>query len=192
MLNNSAAEALCLSDGESSWSGSRGKRALDIAVSLSAFIVLLIPMLLIAVCVRLSSPGPAIFFQERVGAKGKPFKILKFRTMTADRGQGGPGLTRTGDERITPFGRFLRRLKLDELPQLVNVLCGQMSLVGPRPKLPQYADEATLQSRPGITGAATLQFRGEEDLLRQFEDPRDMEDFYQQYVKPAKARLDCE
>jgi lipopolysaccharide/colanic/teichoic acid biosynthesis glycosyltransferase len=147
-------------------------------------------MILIAIAVLVTSQGGALFTQLRVGRDGRLFRIYKFRTM-AERpaNDRGIGLTRAGDDRVTTLGRFLRKLKLDELPQFYNVLRGEMGLVGPRPKLPQYEPLRNMPYRPGITGAATLIFRGEEDLLRSVPSDQ-LDDFYEKRIKILKARVD--
>lgn len=170
------------------------KRGLDLLIS-AALLLLLAPLLLvIALWVRLDSPGPALFRQTRVGLGGKPFTIHKFRTMRVD--GGGLGLTVGDDVRITPAGHWLRRLKFDELPQLWDVLRGAMSLVGPRPDLPQYValyPEALraelLAVRPGITDPASLAFRHEAEMLAAAADP---ERIYVEQILPAKLRLSAD
>ena len=171
------------------WSLSQSKRILDILIALGVISTFAVPMLLIAACIRLTSKGPSILIQQRVGLNGRMFALFKFRSMESSAQCLGPGLTRAGDSRITPVGRWIRKFKLDELPQFYNILRGDMSVVGPRPKLPQYAEEANLGFRPGITGAATLAFRDEEDILAGI-DPEDVETFYQSHIKPMKSLMD--
>ena len=166
------------------------KRGLDVAGS-AAGLAVLSPLLLgLAVAVRFSSPGSILFRQERMGRFGVPFQLLKFRSM--EEGGRGPQVTAANDPRITGIGRVLRRYKLDELPQLVNVLRGDMSLVGPRPEVRRYVerfpdDYATILTvRPGITDEAAIAYRDEEGLLAAADDP---ERAYLNGVLPAKIRL---
>lgn len=168
------------------------KRFLDIALSLVAVLALALPMAAIAGLVWLSSPGGVLYRQTRVGLHGKPFSILKFRTMRPSRD--GPSITRSGDARITPVGAILRRLKLDELPQIYNVLLGDMSIVGPRPEVPKYVEMYTeeeraivLSVRPGITDLAAIYFRDEEQILAAAGD--DMERAYVNEIMPVKIRF---
>jgi lipopolysaccharide/colanic/teichoic acid biosynthesis glycosyltransferase len=146
-------------------------------------------MLVIVLLVRLDSPGPALFRQRRAGRNREEFILFKFRSMRVE-GSDGPAITVSGDGRVTAVGAFLRRYKLDELPQFWNVLKGNMSLVGPRPKLPHH-EGLDLPYRPGITGIATLAFREEEKILAGI--PREkLEAFYESFIKPRKAQLDLE
>jgi lipopolysaccharide/colanic/teichoic acid biosynthesis glycosyltransferase len=174
----------------SEWIRSRIRRCIDCSLALCVLLVFAVPMLILALCIRFTSPGRVFFTQERVGKNGRLFKIFKFRSMTeADGKNRGPGLTRAGDHRVTAIGRFLRKSKFDELPQFYNVLRGDMSLIGPRPKLPQYASLVNMNYRPGITGAATIVFRCEEELMRGV-DQAHLDDFYARHIKPVKVRLD--
>jgi lipopolysaccharide/colanic/teichoic acid biosynthesis glycosyltransferase len=180
----------------SSWTLSPARRALDFCVAAIALVLFAPILAVIALCVRLTSAGPIIFRQERVGREGELFTIYKFRTMEAGPREAGPrrkglSVTRHGDHRITRVGAVLRRYKLDELPQLVNVLLGDMSLVGPRPKLPDHHHNVSVPFRPGITGAATLVFRREEEMLRHIPE-NELEDFCLHVLTPYKAKLDLE
>jgi lipopolysaccharide/colanic/teichoic acid biosynthesis glycosyltransferase len=150
-------------------------------------------MLVVAAWIRLDSPGPVFFRQERVGRHGKVFRIHKFRTMTVDAERCGPQLTVGADVRVTRAGRLLRANRLDELPQFLDVLAGDMSLVGPRPDVPRYVDrwpadlrERVLAVRPGITDPASLQFRDEATLLAQAADP---EREYMDVILPRKLAV---
>lgn len=145
-------------------------------------------MVVVAAIIRCTSSGPIIFCQQRAGRNRELFTIFKFRTMVEHSEGIGPEHTAIGDPRITTFGRFLRHFKLDELPQLYNVLRGDMSLVGPRPKLLQH-EQSKMLCRPGVTGAATLAFRREQQLLCQIPVGR-VDEFYQHYVAPLKMALD--
>lgn len=147
------------------------KRAFDLISALLA-LGLLAPILgVIAVLIKISGPGPVFFLQERTGKNGKPFFIYKFRTMVEDAARLGPGITGAGDPRITRVGNLLRITKLDELPNLLNVVRGEMSLVGPRPDLPRFMSALTPEQRkifafrPGLTGPTQLRYIAEEELL---------------------------
>lgn len=169
------------------------KRLFDVACSALGLLVLSPLLLLTAIWVKLDSPGPALFRQIRVGRHGVPFTIHKFRTM---RVEPGAAITVGADPRITRSGQLLRQTKLDELPQLWDVLRGAMSLVGPRPELPRYVEfypaelrERVLAVRPGITDPASLAFSREAELLAAAADP---EREYREVVMPAKLRLSAD
>ena len=147
-------------------------------------------MLLVAICIKVKMPGPVLFRQQRVGRKGRLFTMVKFRTMLVN--HGGNSVSVAGESRITPLGSMLRRWKLDELPELWNVLLGDMSFVGPRPDVPGYADTLTgedreiLQLRPGITGPASMKYRNEEEILSAVENPQKYND---EVIFPDKVRI---
>ena len=152
------------------------KRIFDFVASLSGLLLLWPILLIIAIIIKIKMPkGPIFFKQTRVGQHGKLFTMIKFRTMNAN--HQGNSISIKGDSRITPFGSVLRRYKLDELPELLNVFIGDMSFVGPRPDVPGYADKLTgedriiLQLKPGITGPASLKYSNEEELLASQPDP---------------------
>ena len=169
------------------------KRMFDVAAALTGLVLLAPLFVVVAVWIRLDSPGPVFFRQERVGRGGVPFRIHKFRTMRVAAESPGPALTIGADPRITRAGAFLRRTKIDELPQLIDVLRGDMSIVGPRPEVPHFVATyppelraKVLSVRPGITDPASLQFRDESTLLARAADP---EKEYRDVVLPAKLRL---
>jgi lipopolysaccharide/colanic/teichoic acid biosynthesis glycosyltransferase len=170
------------------------RRLLDIIVSGTALLLCCPLLLAIGALIRLDSSGPIFFRQTRVGRNGVRFQIWKLRTMVTDAAGLGPGITAAGDSRVTRVGAWLRRTKLDELPQLVNVLRGEMSFVGPRPEVPKYVafytehQSEVLGVRPGITGPAQMEFRNEEALL----EGANPETEYVQRILPAKLRLDLE
>jgi len=147
------------------------KRVADVVFSGTALVVLAPAFALIAVAIVVASPGPVFFKQERTGRGGKPFFIWKFRTMVRDAAALGPSITGAGDPRVTRVGHFLRATKLDELPNLVNVVKGEMSIVGPRPDLPRFMTALTadqrlvLAFRPGVTGPTQIRYIAEEEML---------------------------
>ena len=168
------------------------KRLFDILIAAAGLLLAAPLMLAIAVWIKLDSPGPVFFRQERVGRHGRAFRIHKFRTMRHDPSDRGPQITVGGDGRITRVGALLRNSKLDELPQLLDVLQGTMSLVGPRPEVPRYiqfypADlrDKILSVRPGITDLASIEYRRESELLARAVDP---ERAYVEQVLPEKLR----
>lgn len=167
------------------------KRIIDIVLSIIGLIVLAPLILTISIIIKLADPGAILFKQERMGIGFKPFTLYKFRSMVQSPDWMGPNVTSAGDVRITPVGRFLRKTKLDELPQLINVLIGDMSIVGPRPEVRKYVemfkDEYIdiLSVRPGITDNAAIEFRDEEELLAKYDDP---EKGYIEEILPAKLK----
>ena len=171
------------------------KRSFDILVSLAVLLVLSPVLLVTGIAVALGSEGGALFEQVRVGRRGKEFHLLKFRTMRPGSEAGGQITVGMRDPRITGVGLFLRRTKLDELPQLINVLRGDMSLVGPRPEVPRYValysseQRKVLEVRPGITGLASLAYFRENELLGRSADPHPT---YVEEVMPAKLALELE
>ena len=169
------------------------KRLFDIVCAALGLLVLSPVLLVCALLVGLTSPGGVLFRQERIGKDGVPFTIYKFRSMRKD--NAGLKISTSHDTRITPVGRVLRKTKLDELPQLWNVLKGDMSFVGPRPEVREYTDLYTpeqrqvLMVRPGITGLASIRYRNENELLTASSDPNRT---YIEEVMPAKLALDLE
>jgi lipopolysaccharide/colanic/teichoic acid biosynthesis glycosyltransferase len=176
--------------GLSRWSRSSSKRLFDCACAILALPVIMPLLLVIAAMVRLTSPGPILFLQERVGRDGRIFKIFKFRTMAHLADAEHHPITTSTNQQFTSIGPLLRRLKLDELPQIVNVLLGHMSLVGPRPKLPEHV-LFNLPCRPGITGLATIMFASEEVILARVPKDR-LKEYYHLLVLPMKQQLDAD
>jgi len=168
------------------------KRLVDISISLAALLALSPLMLVIAAVIKATSAGPAFFRQERIGRNFSPFRIYKFRTMVRNADSMGRLLTCGADPRMTRVGRLLRKSKLDELPQLLNVLKGDMSLVGPRPEVGKYVDlfphefRELLRVRPGITDLASLKYSNEAALLARYPNP---EQVYVERILPDKIRL---
>jgi lipopolysaccharide/colanic/teichoic acid biosynthesis glycosyltransferase len=167
------------------------KRTFDAAAAVVGLVLLSPVFLVVAALIKAQDRGPVFFRQERVGRGGRTFRIHKFRTMRV--ANAGALITRTDDDRITPVGAFLRRTKLDELPQLIDVLRGDMSIVGPRPEVPRYVamwgDEARaeiLTVRPGISDPASIAFRNEQDVLAAAEDP---ERHYVEVILPQKVAM---
>ena len=170
------------------------KRAFDLLGALIGLLLLWWLIVIAFVFASVDARGNGFFIQERIGRHGRPFRVVKIKTMRPDAGL-STTVTRSGDPRITSLGRFFRKTKLDELPQLWNVLLGQMSFVGPRPDVPGFADtlvgedRAVLSLRPGITGPATLAYRDEEELLASQPDP---ERYNREVIYPDKVRLNLE
>jgi len=168
------------------------KRGLDLAAAVTGLLLTLPLSVWIAIAIKRSSPGPIMYAGTRVGRGGRPFRMYKFRTMVPDADRNGVWSTADDDPRITRIGATLRRYKLDELPNLINVARGEMSLVGPRPQVPadvaKYIDEERklLSVRPGITDRASIRFRNEGELLKGHSDP---DAAYDRLIRPEKSRL---
>ena len=171
------------------------KRLFDVIASSAGLVVLLPVLAVLAIVLKLESTGPVFYRGLRAGRYGKPFRIFKFRTMVVNADKIGGPTSSADDPRITRVGNFLRRYKLDELPQLINVLKGEMSLVGPRPEVVQevllYTEEEKrlLEVRPGITDWASIRFRNEGEILRGSTDPHQA---YREKIRPEKIRLGLE
>jgi lipopolysaccharide/colanic/teichoic acid biosynthesis glycosyltransferase len=170
------------------------KRVFDVVGAIAGLVLFVLPGAVISAVIKGTSRGPVLFIQSRVGRGGRLFKCAKFRTMEVGAERSGT-ITKAGDRRVTSVGRFLRRYKLDEFPQLWNVLTGRMSFVGPRPDMPGYADllegkaRRLLEIRPGITGPASLLFRDEETLLASVARTRAFND---EVVYPAKVAINLD
>ena len=173
--------------------GERARRAFDIAFAAAALTALALVMALVALAILAEGGGPVLFSQTRLGKEGRHFRLLKFRKFAADAGRGGPAVTRRGDPRMTRVGRFLERTKLDELPQLWNILSGDMSVVGPRPESLAFAGcfstryRGVLRFKPGIFGPCQVMFRNEGGL---YQDGCDPEEYYSRVLFPLKAHAD--
>jgi lipopolysaccharide/colanic/teichoic acid biosynthesis glycosyltransferase len=170
------------------------KRIFDFSSSFIGLIVLSPLLIFISLAIKIDSTGPVLFSQKRVGKDGKVFILVKFRTMMVNQNSNNTA-TEKGDDRITRIGAFLRKYKLDELPELWNVLKGEMSLVGPRPDVPGYADNLKgedrriLKLRPGITGTASLKYANEEEILSAQDDPQKYND---EVIFPDKVKVNLE
>ncbi len=171
------------------------KRTFDVVAGMAVLIVTAVPMLVIGIKIALESPGGVFYRQERVTTYGKKFRIHKFRTMVADADQLGSAVTVSGDSRITPTGAFLRKYRLDELPQVFDVLAGDMSFVGTRPEVTKYVKEytkemrATLLMPAGITSEASIRYKDEADLL---DAANDVDRVYVEQVLPEKMKYNLE
>lgn len=163
----------------------------DFTIAILLGIILFIPSIIIAILIKVSSKGPVFFLQERVGHKERIFKIYKFRTMKIGSSKYG-AITIGNDDRITKIGKFLRKTKLDEIPQLINIYKGEMSFVGPRPDTPEYKEyykkenSSFFEMVPGITGKASIYLSNEEELMENVDNPRD---FYIEKIIPQKVKL---
>jgi lipopolysaccharide/colanic/teichoic acid biosynthesis glycosyltransferase len=180
-------------EGVDSFGPGFARRTLDVTLSLFALVVLAVPMLIVAIAVRIDSRGPSFYRQRRIGQGGRSFSLIKFRTMV--HGARGSLLTQPGDARVTRLGHFLRAVAIDELPQLLNILAGHMTLVGPRPQTPGFASSyppelrEVFAYRPGLVGPGVLRLN-DDDVLP--EDMDGVENWYLQNVIPARVQLDLE
>lgn len=171
------------------------KRIFDFLVSLVGIIILSPVFIIVSIAIKIDSRGSILFLQKRVGKDGKEFNIYKFRTMVTDAEKLGKQITIGNDSRITKVGAFLRKFKIDELPQLFNVLLGDMSLVGPRPEVPKYValyndeQKKVLSIRPGITDMASLRYKDENDILGKVDNP---EEYYINVIMKDKLSLNLE
>lgn len=174
------------------------KRVTDIVLSLVMIVMLIIPMLIIALMIKFSSKGPVFYKQERVTTYGRKFMIMKFRTMTVGADKTGELLTYENDSRITKVGKLLRKIRLDELPQIFHVLSGKMSFVGTRPEVTKYVDRytpemyATLLMPAGVTSFASIEFKDEDAILGQVTDAMNVDDVYVDDVLPKKMKYNLE
>jgi lipopolysaccharide/colanic/teichoic acid biosynthesis glycosyltransferase len=178
--------------------GRAGKRLLDVALCIATLPITIPLAAVIAIAVKVTSQGPVIYRADRVGRYGRRIVVLKFRTMRTERD--GPRITRSGDHRITPIGRFLRASKLDEIPQIVNVLCGDMSIVGPRPEDPAYVAAYSAEQRhvlsvlPGMTCLAFLRLGHDQAVIERAkpagEQPFDVESYYMREILPEKLDIE--
>jgi len=169
-----------------------GKRIFDLVLSIPSLIILSPVYLLSAILIKLDTPGPILFSQDRIGQNGKPFRLYKFRTMVKDAAKIGPPVTTADDPRITRTGRLLRKFKVDEMLQVMNIVKGDMSVLGPRPEVKKYIDifaeeyKDILKIKPGMTDYALIAFRNEEDILTRFQN---VEEGYIKEVMPKKIKL---
>jgi len=174
------------------------KRVMDIFFSFLLTLFLFLPMLIIALCIKIDSKGPVLYKQERVTTYGKKFRIYKFRSMTVGADKVGALVTSQNDARITRTGKFLRKFRLDELPQVFNVLFGDMSIVGTRPEVQKYVDRyspqmyATLLMPAGITSLASIKYKDEDSIIGEISDPAMIDDVYVNDILPDKMKYNLE
>lgn len=178
----------------------RVKRVLDFALAIILTIVLSPIMVVLAVCIKLDSKGPVFYRQERITQYGRPYRIFKFRTMVADADKRGPAITQSADSRITRMGKLLRKCRLDELPQLFNVITGDMSFVGTRPEVKRYVDAysdemmATLLLPAGITSRTSIAYKDEDEVMEKYrkETEESVDDIYVKYILPEKMKYNLQ